>query len=115
MNVSTIGRFTSGPTSPLTFTNSGTTTGRFALGSFAGAMLFCESTSTGNAVTLTFEALQAFDATAGFVVADDSNTVVELAVQPNRAYPLPDQLFAACFIRALTASGSATCRLIYKG
>jgi hypothetical protein len=115
MTVSHIGRFTSGPTLPLTFTASGSTTARFTLGPFAGGMLICESTSTNGALDLTFESLSAPDSTSGFAVADDANALVKITVQPNRAYALPDSLFAACFLRAITASGTATCRILYKG
>jgi hypothetical protein len=114
MHVSHIGRYTDF-TEPVTFTDDAATTGRFPMGPTAGGMLLCTGTSTNGALKLTFQVLYARDDASGFTLADDSDAVIEMDVQPNRAYPLPDGLFAARFVRAVTASGTVSGRILLKG
>jgi len=116
MHVAHIGRFTDF-TAPVTFTDDPATTAGFPMGPTAGGMLLCTGTSSGAAIKLTFQVLYARDDASGFALADDSDAVVEMDVQPNRAYPLPDGLFAARFVRAITASAGQTVtgRILLKG
>ena len=107
-------RYNDATTQNVVFTNSAATTGGFAMNVFAGAMLLVSATSTGSAITLTFLTKNRPEDADAFTVADSSNAPVTLAVQPGRAYALPDQLFAANYVMATTASGTVTCRVVTK-
>jgi len=44
----------------------------------------------------------------GFELRDATNTAVSVTVAPNCAYELPSELFAAPFVKMITATGTAT-------
>lgn len=110
-----ITRFNDQTTENVTFTNSAGTTGGFNLAVYSGAMLLVSGTSTSGAITLTFLAKASAQDADLFVVSDSSNNPVTMSVQPGRAYALPDELFAAGYVAATTASGTVTCRVLTKG
>lgn len=112
--MSQITRFNDGTSQDVVFTSSASTTGGFNLAVYAGAMLLVSATSTGSAITLTFLTRAREQDSASFTVADSSNAPVTLSVQANRAYNLPDELFAAGYVLATTASGTVTCRVVTK-
>lgn len=109
-----ITRHNDATTQNIVFTSSAATTGGFALNVFSGAMLLVAATSTEGAITLTFLTKNKPEDADAFTVASSSNAPVTLAVQPGRAYALPDELFAANYVLATTASGTVTCRVVTK-
>lgn len=94
----------------VTFTTSTGTTGGVNLAKHAGGVLYVSSGSA----TLTFYAKpDAASATAYSVYADGS--AVTLAVAANRCYALPDSLFAAGYVMAVSSSGNVVGQLTLKG
>lgn len=98
------------------FTNTVGTTGGFNMAVASGGMLLVSATSSGGAIVLTFRTKAAEGDASSFTAANASNTVVTLTVQPGRAYPVPDELFAATYILATTANAgeTVTCRVVTK-
>lgn len=90
------------------------TTGGFNLGVFSGAMLLMTSTPSAGDVVLTFYAKDKAEDSTNFAVHNTSNTAVTMTVRQGRAYPLPDELFAAGYVLATTASGTATAIILTK-
>jgi hypothetical protein len=86
------------------------------LGTFAGGILYCVSTSTGGAITVSFHVRFAHNS-AEFKLANSSNSFITLSIQPNRCYALPDELFAAPMLRIVadTAGQSAVLAVAFKG
>jgi len=78
----------------------------------AGGMLFVSALDSGT-TTLTWYAASAPDV-APVPVIDGGNSVTT-AIVAGRAYSIPDSLFAAPFIAAVTNSGTATFVLAVKG
>jgi len=117
MNVASIQRFTNSTSQAVVFTDSASTTGGFVLGPYSGAMLLVSATSTSGEVTLEFLAKSAREAANSFSVRDKDNAVIAIKVSPDRAYSLPDELFAAGFVMATTGSAgqTATCQVLLKG
>lgn len=102
---------------PVTFTTAIGTTGGFSLASYAGAMLLIDSVngsaSTGTA-TLTFHVARSeVDPTP--YLAQENGINVTLDVQPGRAYPVPDALFAAAYVEAVSNNGPVVCKIFLKG
>lgn len=116
--MSQITRFNDFTTQDVVFTTSINSTGGFGMGVYSGAMLLVTGTSTNGALTLTFRVgVPGYPATGenSLTAADATNTLVTMTVQPLRAYPLPDALFAASYICATTSAGTVTCRVLFKG
>ncbi len=111
-----ISRFNDKTSTSVTFTNAQASTGGFPYAMHSGAILYVTSTSTGNAVVLTFGARPHASSTDFFVACDTANAPITLTVQPNRCYAVPDALFASVYVAA-TAAGDATvtCNVYMKG
>lgn len=109
-----ITRFNDATTQTITFTSSASTTGGFNLAVYSGAMLLVTATPSSAATAITFVCKATEQDADSFVVADSTNTPVAMTVQPGRAYSLPDELFAAGYVMATTASGTVSCRVIVK-
>jgi hypothetical protein len=101
---------------PITLTNSVSTTTGFSLNIAAGAMLLVDSKSTAGNVTITFfvktderfpETYQVLDAFGA--------AVTRVVTANNQAVALPDELFAARFVLCVLSSGTATVRYVTKG
>lgn len=107
-------RYNDGTSQDVVFTNDPATTGGFNLAIFSGAMLLVSATSTGSPVTVTFLAKVSEQSGGAHTVADSSNNPVTLSLQAGRAYALPDDLFAAAYVMAVTASGTVTCKVVTK-
>lgn len=86
------------------------------LGTSAGAMLHCVSTSTSGAITVEFHVRFAAGS-AEFRLADSSNAIITRSIQPNRCYALPDELFAAMQFKVVAQTGgqSAVLAVAFKG
>lgn len=115
MSPTQITRWNDSTSQTVVFTNSTSTTGGFNMHVYSGAMLLCTATSTGSAVTLTFLVKETESSSTAFTAYDSGGTVVSMAVQANRAYPLPDALFAATHVLATTNTGTATVKVLLKG
>ena len=109
-------RFNDATSQNVVFTNSTSTTGGFATAVHSGAMLLVSATSSGGAVTLTFRTKPTESSADIFTACDASNAPVTRAVQPGRAYAVPDELFAAAYVMATTANAgeTVTCRVLTK-
>jgi hypothetical protein len=86
------------------------------LGTFAGGILCCVSTSTGAAITVSFHVRFAHNS-AEFKLSDSSNNFITRSIQPNRCYAIPDELFAAPMFRVVadTAGQTAVLAVAFKG
>ena len=85
---------------------------RIPFGAASGGMVFVESVG-GGAASLSWYAAVGPEATA--VQASDGTADLTTSIAAGRAYPLPDALFAAPFIVAVTDVGTASIRISVKG
>lgn len=111
---SEIVRFNDGPSQDVTFTSNINTTGGFNLAQYAGAVIMVKSL-TGSSPNLIWYCKESADSSAAFLLADDANTPIQTSVQANRAYAVPDALFAAGYVTAICSAGDCVCRVIVKG
>lgn len=108
-------RATSRSPGSLVFTTSTSTTAGFMIEQFAGGMIYCEATTSGGAVRLSFHGRIGSSDPQSFILANGAgNTPVSIIVQPGRCTPLPDEIFSATWVCPTVASGTATCRVVLK-
>jgi hypothetical protein len=98
-------------TDTITATNSASTSPRIPFGSMAGAVLIVDSVSS--ATSITWHVAFGPELTPSPLNADGAAVTTTIAV--NNAYTLPDALFAAPFIVAVTNAGTAAFRIAVKG
>lgn len=101
---------------PLTVTSSEATSAPCGFGSCAGATLYCVSTSTSGAITISWRAK--FNASSPvYKLHDSTNTALTATIQPGRCYDVPQELFGALQIMAVadTAGQTAVVRFSAKG
>jgi hypothetical protein len=110
MSIEYIARFNHCTTSNVTFTTSIGTTGGFGLNTYAGGMLLVVSGSA----TLTFHVKPNESSSETYVVTS-SDADLTLAVAAGKAYPLPDDLFSAGYVMAVSSSGNVVCKVLMKG
>lgn len=110
MSIEYIARFNHCTTSNVTFTTSLGTTGGFGFNTYAGAMLLVVSGSA----TLTFYAKPSEAASDSYVVTS-SGTDLTLTVAAGKAYAIPDDLFSAGYVMAVSSSGNVVCKVLMKG
>jgi hypothetical protein len=79
----------------------------------AGGGMFIVDALAGGASSLSWHV--AFGPTQTPVPANDGTADVTTSVVVNKAYPIPDALFAAPFIVAVANAGTASIRLCVKG
>jgi len=99
-------------TSTVSLTNSAATSPKIPFGAAAGAVFIVDAVA-GGATTLNWHVAFGPELTA--VPANDGSADVTTAIVVNKAYPLPDALFAAPYIVAVTNAGTASIRLCVKG
>jgi hypothetical protein len=110
-----ITRISSLTQSDLTLTNNSSTSGSFSLSGKAGGLLHCISTSTAAPVSLNFYSLPDERTGSTYALCDSANNILQLTIQGNRCYALPDELFAALkVIPVLTSNAQAVCRVSFK-
>lgn len=109
-----IARIASPLTNAITFQTTVGQTAGFNLSAYSGGTLYCTATGTNGAIQLTFVTKIGSSDTDSFDMYDGNNAAVTMTVQPNRAYPLPDALFACTWVTAKTASSTVTCRIVVK-
>jgi len=99
----------------ITITSTESTSGWMPSGCFAGAVLYCVSTSTAGAITISWRA-QYFGNSPLYKLHDATNAAITTVIQAGRCYEIPAELFASFTIRAVadTAGQSAVVRLSYK-
>lgn len=102
----------SGVTGQVVATNSASTSPKIPFGSAAGGVLIVDAVASG-ATTITWHVAFGQELTPAPVNADGAGVTTTIAA--NQAYVLPDALFAAPFIVAVTNAGTATFRLSVKG
>lgn len=90
----------------VTFTTSIGTTGGFGMNIYAGGMLMVVS----GTATLTFHVRPTESSSDSYEVASTS-----LLVEAGKAYPLPDAIFAASYVQAVSSSGNVVCKVLLKG
>lgn len=93
-------------------TSSAATSPKVPFGSAAGGILIVDSVASG-AATLTWHVAFGPELTPRPLNADGSG--VTTAIAANNAYALPDALFGAPYIVAVTNAGTATFRVSVKG
>ena len=100
-----------GSTGPIAVTSDSATTGPVVLGTSAGGMLHCVSTSTAAAITVSWYA-QYSATSAAFKLFDATNVIA-----PGNCYELPAALFGAAQVRVVaeTAGQSAVVFFSLKG
>lgn len=96
----------------VTATNSASTSPKVPFGAAAGAIIIVDSVASG-ATTLTWHVAFGPELTPVPLNSDGSGVTTTIAA--NNAYALPDALFAAPFIVAVTNAGTATFRISVKG
>lgn len=106
-------RVNSGPISDVTFT-AVPETGGFNMAVYAGALLMVKSV-TGGATTLTFYCKERENDSTTYLACNSSGDAITLTIAANKAFALPDDLFAAHYVFASTDQGEAVCRVIVKG
>lgn len=97
-------------TSTVTFTSSISTTGGFGFNSYAGGMLMV----TLGSGTLTFYVRPSDGASDSYEV-NSGGAAVTLDVVAGKAYPLPDALFGASYVQAITGGTAVACKVLLKG
>ena len=107
---------TMGTTGVINVTSDPATTGMIPMGPSAGGLLYCVSTSTGTAITVSWYANFAADS-PDYQLADAANTVTTTTIQPGRCCEIPGELFGAPQLKvvAQTAGQTATLRISLKG
>jgi hypothetical protein len=105
-----------GSTGPIAITSDPATTGPVVLGTSAGGMLHCVSTSTAAAITVSWYAQYSATSTA-FKLFDATNVVVTTVIAPANCYDMPAALFGAAQVRVVaeTAGQSAVVYFSLKG
>jgi len=98
--------------STVTATNSTTTSPKVPFGAVSGGILIVDTLNDGANKLVWHTAFHVAD-TARPVQVDGAN--LETAVAADKAYAIPDELFGAPFIVAVTNAGTATFRLSVKG
>lgn len=101
---------------PINVTSDPATTGVVPLGTSAGGLLHCASTSTGSPITVSWYAQYASDAPT-FKLYDATNVVVTNVLAPGNCYEMPSALFGAALVRVVaeTAGQSAVVSFSLKG
>lgn len=99
-------------TSQITATNAAATSPKIPYGAAGGGMLIVDSVA-GGATSLSWHA--AFGPELTPVPVNDGTADVSTTIAASKAYPIPDALFAAPFIVAVTNAGTATFRISVKG
>jgi hypothetical protein len=99
-------------TPSLTATSSVTTSARIPWGANAGGMMFVSAVA-GGATTITWYAAQDAESTPVPVV--DAGANVTTAVTASKAYYVPDSLFSAPFVMAVTNAGTVSFAMAVKG
>lgn len=103
-----IARFQHTISTTVRFTTSIGTTGGFGFNTFAGAMIVCPS-----AATLTFY-VKATDTATPAPALDSSGSAITVTVPAGGgAVPLPDELFAATYVMAVS-SAQVDCTVLLK-
>lgn len=92
-------------------TNSASTSPKIPFGAASGGMLFV--TAASSATSITWHAAAAQEDTPVPVNAEGAGVTTTIAA--SNAYALPDALFGAPFIVAVTNAGTATFRVSVKG
>ena len=99
-------------TSTVAVTNSASTSQVIPFGAAGGGVFIVDAVS-GGATSLTWHVSFGPELTPR--VANDGTADVTTTIVANKAYPIPDALFAAPYIVAVTNAGTATIRLCVKG
>ena len=97
---------------PFVATNSASTSPKLPFGASAGGVIVVDAVASG-ATSLTWHVALGAELTPVPVNADGAG--VTTAIVAGQAYTLPDALFAAPFIVAVTNLGTATFRIAVKG
>lgn len=101
---------------PITLTNSVSTTGGFAFGPSAGAMLLIDSKSAAGGITVSFYVKAQDRLAETYQLVDSSGAAVTQTVTAaGQCFPIPDGLFAAGYVLPVVSSGTAVVRVITKG
>lgn len=106
-----IERFSS-VTGTYTLTNSTSTSPAIPFGASAGAVFIVDSVA-GGATKINWHVSFGPELTPRPIYADGAALSTDIAA--NRAYAIPDALFAAPFIEGVTDAGTAVIRLCVKG
>lgn len=93
-------------------TSSSSTSPKIPFGAAAGGMIVVESVA-GGASSLSW--MVAFGPEATPATANDGTADVSTTIAAGKAYPIPDAVFAAPFLIAVTNAGTATFRICVKG
>lgn len=96
----------------VTATNSASTSPKIPYGAVAGGMIIVDAVASG-ATSITWNVAFGQELTPRPLNADGAAVTTTIAA--NNAYTLPDALFAAPFIVAVTNAGTATFRIAVKG
>lgn len=99
-------------TSTVVCTNSAATSPKVPFGAAAGAVFIVDSVASG-ATSLAWHV--SFGPELTPVPVNDGTADVSTTIAAGKAYAVPDALFAAPFIVAVTNSGTASIRLCVKG
>lgn len=99
-------------TNQITATNSASTSPKIPFGAAAGGVFIVDAVASG-ATSLAWYV--AFGQELTPVPVNDGTADVSTAIVASKAYPIPDALFAAPFIVAVTNAGTAAIRFCVKG
>jgi hypothetical protein len=97
--------------SPVTFASTAATTAKLPYGAVGGATAIV--TAVSGATTLSWYVGSGTETT--LYPAYNASGAITTTIAAGRAYKVPDELFAAPFIAAVTDSGTATVILCVKG
>jgi hypothetical protein len=105
-----------GNTGPIAVTNNPQTATPVPLGTSAGGILHCDSTSTGSPITVSWYAQ--YSATSSpYKLSDAANATVTTVIAAGNCYEMPASLFGAAQVRVVaeTAGQSAVVFFSLKG
>jgi len=108
MAITYIARQTDTLTQPITAATTVAASTPFSLNSAGGGMLLCTAVSAGSPQVIKFNVSTSASPASTYELRDATNTAISLTVDALKAYDLPAELFAAPYIFITIASGTAT-------
>jgi hypothetical protein len=101
-----------GNTGALNVTSDPNTCDPVRLGTSAGGIMHCISTSTNSSITVSWYAQYAADSPA-FRLSNDTNSTVTTVIAPGNCYEMPTALFGATNVRVVAAAAGQTAVVLF--
>jgi hypothetical protein len=102
-----------GNTGSLTVTSDPATCDPVRLGTSAGGIMHCVSTSTGSSITVSWYAQYAADSPS-YRLSDATNAAVTTTIAPGNCYEMPTALFGATNVRVVANSAGQSAVVLFS-